>query len=396
MSKPRVIVLSVVNGSLTPSQAASRYGVTRQWVHQLLARYRDGGIDAVEPRSKKPRGNARAIDEATRERIRQLRGDLHRQGLDHGPVTIAWHLEREGSRAPSLSSIRRVLHAANLIVPQPSKRPRSSYIRFEAAQPNECWQSDFTHWQLQDGSSVEILNWLDDHSRYLLACTAFERVTGADVITTFDNCAAVHGQPASTLTDNALVYTARFRGGRNAFEYHLAHLGITQKNGNPSHPQTQGKVERFHQTLKRWLTKQPPSTTIAGLQELLDAFRRLYNHQRPHRALARRTPAHAYHATPTADPHTTPPSTHYRVRHDVVDRYGKLTLRRAGKLHHLGIGIQHAGKTALILADHTTITVADPTTGEILSHHTIEPDKNYWRNQTRSPGRWPGHPREDA
>src|SRR5690606_3061868 len=390
------IVLSVVNGSLTPSQAASRYGVTRQWVHQLLARYREGGIEALEPRSKKPRGNARAIDEATKQRIRQLRAELLRDGLDHGPVTIAWHLEREGLRAPSLSSIRRVLHAANLIVPQPKKRPRSSYIGFEAAQPNECWQSDFTHWHLADGSTVEILNWLDDHSRYLLGCTVHTRVTGGDVIDTFNACAAEHGQPASTLTDNALVYTARFRGGRNAFEYHLAQLGITQKNGNPSHPQTQGKIERFQQTPKRWLGKQPPSSTLGELQTLLDAFRDLYNERRPHRALARRTPGDAYRATPKCDPKQEPGSTHYRVRHDVVDQYGKLTLRRAGKLHHLGIGNKHAGKTALILADKTTITVADPDTGEILSHHKIEPEKNYWRNQTRSPGRWPGHPREDT
>ena len=396
MSKPRVIVLSVINGSLTPSQAAKRHGVTRQWVHQLLARYRQGGIDAVGPRSKRPKGNARAIDEATKQRIRRLRVELEASGLDHGPVTIAWHLQREGRHAPSLSSIRRVLKAASLITAQPQKRPRSSYLRFEAAQPNECWQSDFTHWQLADGSTVEILNWLDDHSRYLLGCNAHKRVSGEDVITTFNACSDQHGAPASTLTDNALVYTARFRGGRNAFEYHLAHLGVTQKNGKASHPQTQGKVERFQQTLKRWLAKQPPSRTLGELQALLDAFKSLYNERRPHRALGRRTPGDAYRATTKADPNQTPGSTHYRVRHDVVDAYGKLTLRRAGKLHHLGIGAKHAGKTALILADKHTITVADPETGEILSTHNIEPNKNYWRNQTRSPGRWPGHPREDA
>src|SRR5690606_30085250 len=156
-----------------------------------------------------------AIEEGVRERIRQLRGELERDGLDHGPATIAWHLQRQGLKAPSLSSIRRVLHAANLITPQPRKRPRSSFVRFEAAQPNECWQSDFTHWQLGNGGSVEILSWLDDHSRYLLGCTAHARVTGGDVIATFNACVAESGRPASTLTDNALVYTAPFRGGRS-------------------------------------------------------------------------------------------------------------------------------------------------------------------------------------
>ncbi len=107
------------------------------------------------------------------------------RGLDAGPVTIAWHLEREGLPAPSTSTIRRILHAAGLVRPEPRKRPRSSWIRFEATAPNECWQSDFTHWRLADGSKVEIIGWLDDHSRYLLDCTAFRRVAGDDVVATF-------------------------------------------------------------------------------------------------------------------------------------------------------------------------------------------------------------------
>jgi hypothetical protein len=95
----------------------------------------------------------------------ELRRGLTADGLDAGPVTIAWHLEREGFSAPSTSTIRRILHQAGLIVPEPRKRPRSSYIRFQAAQPNEMWQSDFIRWRLKDATDVEILNWLDDHSR---------------------------------------------------------------------------------------------------------------------------------------------------------------------------------------------------------------------------------------
>ena len=103
-----------------------------------------------------------------RERIVALRTELTAGGLDAGPVTIAWHLGREGLPAPSTSTIRRILHAAGLVVPEPRKRPRSSWVRFEAAAPNELWQSDFTHWRLADGTEVEICSWLDDHSRYLL------------------------------------------------------------------------------------------------------------------------------------------------------------------------------------------------------------------------------------
>jgi transposase InsO family protein len=267
--------------------------------------------------------------DSIRERIVELRLQLIKDGFDAGPVTIAWHLEQAGVRAPSTSTIRRILHAAGLVTPEPRKRPRSSYHRFVAAQPNECWQSDFTHWRLTDGTDVEILNFLDDHSRYLLACTAHTPVTGELVV---DNCLAAadeHGLPASTLTDNGRVYTARFGGGRNAFEYLLAVLGVTQKNGHPGHPQTQGKIERFHQTLKRWLGQQPPAATLHDLQTQLDRFRDLYNHQRPHRELGRRTPASAYTALPKAAPPGHGQPGHYRLRYDVLDpRQDELPTRR--------------------------------------------------------------------
>jgi len=131
-----------------------------------------------------------------------LRAQLTADGLDAGPETIRWHLEREGLRAPSTSTIRRILHAAGLITPQPRKRPRSSYTRFEMAQPNELWQSDFIHWRLADGTEVEILNWLDDHSRYLLSSSVDEPVTGDDVVAVFPGLIEQYGPPAATLTDN--------------------------------------------------------------------------------------------------------------------------------------------------------------------------------------------------
>jgi transposase InsO family protein len=392
MSKARVAVLKVVSKELSVAAAAAEYGYSRQHLHRLLARYRAGGMDAVEPRSRRPRSNSAATSDVVRERIVQLRLELTRDGLDAGPVTIAWHLEQDGHRPPSTSTIRRILHTAGLIVPEPRKRPRSSYHRFAAAQPNECWQSDFTHWRLSDGSDVEILNWLDDHSRLLLSCTGFDRVTGDHVVTSFSENINDYGLPASTLTDNGSVYTSRFTGGKNAFEYLLAALGVTQKNGHPGHPQTQGKIERFHQTLKRWLAQQPPATTLTDLQRQLDRFQTIYNQQRPHRELNRRTPATAYTALPkaTAPGHGTPE--HYRLRYDRVDTNGKISFRRAGRMHHLGIGATNTGKRVLAIADDTTITVIHLDTGEIVSTHHIEPDKTYWRNQQRSPGRWPQRP----
>ena len=390
MSKHRVAVLKVVSSQSSVTAAAAEYRISRGHLHRLLRRYREGGLDDLEPRSRRPRTSPHRTTDAARDRIVALRTELTAGGLDAGPATIAWHLEREGLAVPSTSTIRRILHAAGLVVPEPRKRPRSSWIRFEAAAPNEVWQSDFTHWRLTDRSEVEIINWLDDHSRYLLACTVFRRVAGDDVVATFTAAGDAHGWPAATLTDNGSVYTSRFTGGRNGFEYLLAWLGVRQKNGAPGHPQTQGKVERFHQTLKRWLRRQPAAADLASLQAQLDTFRTIYNEQRPHRAIGRRTPAAAYAARAKAHPAGRGAPGHFRLRYDVTDSKGALTLRRAGRLYHLKVGAALARRRVLAIVDEQEVTVVALDTGEVLSIHRIEPDRGYWRNQRRNPGRWPG------
>jgi transposase InsO family protein len=393
MSRARVAVLKVLADQLSVTAAAAEYGFSRRHLHRLLLAYREGGLDALEPRSRRPKTNAAATPALVRERVIALRQTLTADGLDAGPVTIVWHLEREGLRAPSTSTIRRILRQAGLITPEPRKRPRSSYTRFEMAQPNEMWQSDFIHWRLADGTDVEILNWLDDHSRYLLSCTVHRPVRGDDVVAVFLAVIDDYGPPASTLTDNGSVYTSRFTGGRNAFEYVLPLLGVRQKNGSPGHPQTQGKTERFHQTLQRWLRARPTASSTAQLQRQLDQFREHYNEQRPHRALHRRTPGDAYRATPKAAPATNGHAQrHYRLRYDRLDTKGKMSLRRAGRMHHLGVGTTHARKRVLALADDHQITVIELETGEVLSTHLIEPDRAYWRNQNKKPGRWPSSP----
>jgi transposase InsO family protein len=391
MSRARVAVLQIVSKQLSVTAAAAEHGISRRHLHRLLARYREGGLDALEPRSRRPKTTPSATAQDVRERVIELRVQLTADGLDAGPVTIAWHLDREGYQPPAPATISRILKHAGLITPQPRKRPRSSYTRFEMAQPNEMWQSDFIHWRLADGPDVEVLNWLDDHSRYLLSCTAHQPVTGDLVVSTFLAVIDDHGAPASTLTDNGRVYTARFGGGRNAFEYLLPILGVRQKNGSPGHPQTQGKTERFHQTLQRWLTARPLARTLPELQRQLDEFREHYNEHRPHRALHRRTPGDVYRATPKAAPTSNGHAPqHYRLRYDRLDPKGRMTIRRAGRMHHLGIGTAHARKRVLAFADDHHVTVADLTTGEVLSTHLIQPHKTYWRNQDKEPGRWPG------
>ena len=394
MSRARLVITAVTVEKRPVSEVARSYGVARSWIYTLLARYRAEGDAAFEPRSRRPETSPRAISADTADLIIRLRKELSEQGLDAGPHTICWHLERHHRTRVSPATVSRYLARAGLVTPEPRKRPKSSYIRFQADQPNECWQSDFTHHPLADGTGTEILTWLDDHSRYALSVTAWNRVTGAIVLTTFREAVAAHGTPASTLTDNGMVFTTRLsggRGGRNGLEHELRRLGIRQKNGKPNHPQTQGKVERFQQTLKNWLAAQPGQpAALTELQQLLGQFAATYNHLRPHRSLPRhQTPAAAYAARPKAAPGNRDTDTHDRVRTDRIWAVGTVTLRHAGKLHHIGVGRAHAGTDVLILTQDLHIRIISKTTGELLRELTLDPSRDY-----QPTGRPPGPPRQ--
>jgi transposase InsO family protein len=320
--------------------------------------------------------------------VLQLRKQLTEAGMDAGADTLAWHLAQHHQLRLSRATIHRILTRAGAITAAPNKRPRSSYIRFEAAMPNECWQADFTHYRLttphgRPGADTEILTWLDDCSRYLLSVSAHPRVTGPIVLATFQHAVARHGIPAATLTDNGMVFTTRLsggKGGRNALETELRRLNVAQKNSRPNHPTTCGKVERVQQTLKNWLRAQPTQPgTVEALQQLLEQFVPIYNQHRPHRSLPHQaTPATIYttlpKATPTSSRHH---DTHDRVRRDRVDTSGVITLRINGRLHHIGIGRTHARTYVLILAQDLNVTVLNATTGELLRELTIDPNRDY-------------------
>jgi transposase InsO family protein len=366
------------------------YGVSRAWIYKLLTRYDAEGEAAFQPRSRRPRSSPNATPQPVIDRVLALRTTLTEQGLDAGPHTIAWHLAQEQITV-STATVSRILTRHGKVTPDPTKQPKSSTRRFQAELPNQVWQSDFTHWRLGDGSDVEILNWLDDHSRYLLGATVHRPVTGPIVVAAFRQVIAEHGVPAAMLTDNGLVFTTRFAGGRrgratrNGFETELAALGVEQKNSSPNHPQTCGKIERFHQTEKKWLTAQPPARTRRELQAQLDDFRHYYNHQRPHRALGRSkttTPAAAYAARPKATPTGMQP-THERVRRDRIDDSGVVTLRHHGRLHHIGIGRTHARTHVLLLVQDLNVRVIAAATGELLRDLTLDPTRDY------QPQNWP-------
>ena len=359
MSKARLVITAVTVEKRPVAEVARSYGVARSWIYTLLARYQAEGEAAFEPRSRQPKTSPAAISSDAVELIMTLRKELAGRGLDAGPHTIAWHLRHHHQIQVSPATISRYLTRRGLVTPEPRKRPRSSYLRFAAELPNECWQSDFTHYRLtrpdgRPGADTEILAWLDDHSRLILHLTAHRRVTGPAVLAAFRACCAAHGVPASTLTDNGMVYTTRFsggRGGRNGFEHELRRLGVRQKNGKPN-----------------------------------------YNTRRPHRSLPhRQTPATAYTARPKAAPGSRAADTHDRVRADIIGTTGTLTLRYSGRLYHIGVGRTHARTHVLLLIHDLDIRIIDAATGELLRELTLDPTRNYQPtgrppSRTQAPG----------
>jgi transposase InsO family protein len=379
MSLAKLVVTAVRLEGRSKAEVAREFGVSPRWVYELCRRFDTDGEVGLEPRSRRPHHSPGRVPAAVEDRIVELRKELLDLGVDAGAHTIQSHLSRSSlDPVPSVATIWRILSRRGFVTPQPHKRPKSSYIRFEADMPNERWQQDITHGRLADGTEVEILNVIDDHSRLLIASVVRPVFKAADVVASFHAAAAHHGYPASLLTDNGAVFTAAPRGGRCALELECARLGIRLVHSRAYHPQTCGKVERVHQTLKRFLVKQGPAASLPQLQGRLDRFRTYYNEVRPHRGIGRRTPAEAFAARPKATPSLAPFEVpgRLRLRRDKVDITGVVTLRHNSKLHHIGIGRKLVGTRVLVLVDGLKIRVITED-GELLRELTLDPGRDY-------------------
>jgi transposase InsO family protein len=373
----RYLVEAHLREGRSVGELAAQHGIHRSWLYRLLRRYRAEGEAGLVRRSRRAHSQPHAVASEVVEQVVALRGELVAEGLDAGALTIHWHLRERTGSAPSVSSVWRILRRRGLVTPEPRKRPISSMIRFEAELPNECWQSDMTHWTLAGGQGVEIVNFIDDHSRFCLASVALPVTTAVDVGRIFQDARLRHGAPAAVLTDNGCIYTATHRGGKVVLQTELERLGITHKHARPYHPQTCGKVERFHQTMKRYLAKQPPASSLALLQAQLDAFVGRYNDRRPHRALERKTPRSVYETKVKAGP-TARVESHFRVRYDTVDAFGKVSLRYASKLLHIGMGARFKGQKVVLLVVDRDVRVLDPE-GQLLRQLTLDPSHDYQR-----------------
>jgi transposase InsO family protein len=316
-------------------------------------RFAEKGLDGLEELSRRPLRSPLATSVAMEDEIVRLRKELDGLGVDAGAATIRWHLERSAESVPSVATIWRILVRRGFVVPEPKKRPKASYRRFEAPAPNEMWQMDFTHWELAGGAVVEIYNVIDDHSRLLVRSAVVKVANTQNAWETFCEGVDQWGLPVRCLTDNGLQFSGRLHGFEVDFEIKLRERGVHKINSAPYHPQTCGKVERFHQTLKKWLRARPNARSMRKLQVQLDEFAHYYNEQRPHRALKGQTPLQRFGANTAATGSGHPLLEPARRTTALVSSGGAVTSRP----YDIGVGKQHAGKTATVIIDNGYATV---------------------------------------
>jgi transposase InsO family protein len=286
-----------------------------------------------------------------------------------------------GEATPSESTIWRLLKERGVIEPQPAKAPKPTWRSFAAVRANECWQIDSTHWSLADDTPVEIIDIVDDCSRLAIRSAAVLSCTAATAWDAMLAGATRWGWPMRVLSDNGSAFRGDTQHGGGGIEVNLVALGIPMRHSRPYHPQTCGKVERFHQTLKRFLTVQFRPENLVELQDQLDAFVARYNHNRPHRSLGRRTPLEVWNTTPHAGPETHSLDTPTRVlTHTVAN-----TQLWVDNHCRIALGTRYNGQTAtaVVTGHHAHVFI----NGKLIRELTIDPTRTYQPIYDR-----PGHP----
>jgi putative transposase len=347
-----------------------KHNVSRAWFYQVRAAA--GAVGPVQALVKKPtipRTSPTVTEPGMVDLLLGTRTDLQKQGLDHGPLSVLSTLSRQGYRPPSRATVARIFTRSGVVVPEPRKKPRSAYKRFVYPQPNACWQIDSTEWVLADRTKVAVFQLIDDHSRLSLASLVAPGETSAAAIAVVTLAIERHGVPQKFLSDNGAALNPTRRGRTGALVEFLKAKGVEPITGKPYKPTTQGKNERFHQTLHKYLHRQPPAPSIARLQAQVDAFDLYYNTQREHQSLASgMTPSEAWNATPKAPAPAPPAQPTTESERCTVRR----TVRKDGCTTVLGthfmMGKEHIGQTIHVIYDAATIMFFGPQGTEIISH----------------------------
>jgi len=320
------------------SEFCRDHQISRDRFYEYQARYAAEGEAGLVPRSRAPNTVANKTSPEVEDLIVSMRKQLDDDGLDAGAETVRWHLEQAGVTVPHVATVYRILVRRGFVVPEPKKAPSKQLQRFVAEYVNGMWQTDSTDYELADGSDVDIVNIIDDHSRVCPRSHAFEgSTTGSDVWDTFVEAFAVYGIPEWVLSDNGPDFTSKlFRGN-------LAAIRVKTTNSRPYHPQTNGKVERFHQTLKKWLNARDTPGTVQELQVLLDTFIDIYNNDRPHRGIGRRTPMSVFTTDPKTGPDAYSVLDQTTVHNNTVDKAGRVEIPGPAAIT---IGNRYSGETA--------------------------------------------------
>jgi transposase InsO family protein len=374
------VVAFVAGEPVNVTQVCREGGCSRKTFYKYAVRVREEGTAGLEPRSRRPHRFPNAVSVEVEEAVVALRKDLADRGHDHGATTIQWHLGRDPrfKRAvPSVATVHRILVRRGFVTPQPEKRPKSSWRRFEAPVPNEWWQIDAMNWVIATGP-VTVFNVLDDHSRLACRSRCVFEATAEEAWITFCQAGERWSLPAAVLSDNGLCFSGKLRGFEVSFEAKLRDAGIRPITGRPYHPQTTGKVERFQQTLKKWLRRQDRhhglARDLAELQARLDEFCNYYNTQRPHQGIGRVTPLSRWQASvaaiPAAEPlpHPTPRSAPQPL---TIDSQGKVNINDM----IINVGQSWAGCDAIVITDAFYATIFSG--GELIRHLKIDHTRRY-------------------
>lgn len=359
--------------------------ISRSRFYEIRARAESESVlSALQPRApQRAARHSQAVDVEIEELAVRIRKELAQAGWDHGPLTVRHQIAALGLVAPAASTLARIFTRRGMVVAQPEKRPKTSYRRFEFALVHQCWQLDAFGWELADGSPAAVFQLLDDHSRYLIASHVASGETAAAAMAVVNRGIERFQVPGLLLSDNGVAFNQTRIGKRTALVTMLLALGCRPITGKHGHPQTQGKDERVHATLQRWLRARPGPATLAELQDLIDAFDDTYNHRRAHQSLQMRTPAHALTHDQVAIP-PTPPEPDAERPHPIT-----LAHRRAcahGKIQVLPctimLGHEYARTQVSVLVTAESLNIFD-TNGTHIRTVNLEPGKTYYGNGRR-------------
>jgi transposase InsO family protein len=328
-------------------------GISPPTFYKYASRFTESGLDGLFERSRRPRSSPGQTAAAVEDRICWWRKTLADDGWDHGAQSIAYRMARAGENPPSVRTIHRVLVRRGLVEPAPAKRPRASYRSFGFARTNDCWQSDATECRLADGTNATVFHLLDDASRKALRSVAAEAENALGAWRCVSEAISDHGLPAMFLSDNGAAFSAKLRGGEAELERKLRALGVRVVTSSPFHPQTCGKVERYHQTFKKWLDAHDPPADVADLQVLAETFDDLYNSDRPHSSLAGATPDEVWQRTERAPEPVTPIDPSTRTSTVTVSGRGAVRVGR----YDVQVGREWTGATLTVITtgDHIAI-----------------------------------------